>query len=71
MENICFNLGDRQQKILPKETVLNQKSSRSSLKLAAPVLTVSWWLRRAIVLGAAFLLKRIARANQARDAGMV
>ncbi|MBE9096740.1 hypothetical protein [Tychonema sp. LEGE 07203] len=32
MDNIFFNLGDRQHKIIGRQTVLNHKSSRTSLK---------------------------------------
>ncbi|MGB3265349.1 MAG: hypothetical protein WBA89_15500 [Microcoleus sp.] len=35
MNNIFFNLGDRQHKIIGPKTVLNQESSRTSLKLCS------------------------------------
>ncbi|MBE9119537.1 hypothetical protein IQ269_01650 [Tychonema sp. LEGE 07199] len=41
--NIFFNLGDRQQKIIRRETVFNHKSSRQSFKLAG-TLAVCWLL---------------------------
>ncbi|MEG4233150.1 hypothetical protein QUA40_13705, partial [Microcoleus sp. Pol11C3] len=46
------------------QQALNNKSSRSRLKLGRPVLTVSWGVRRAIAADAIFLVKRIARVQQ-------